>query len=268
VLMMECLTKLGYVLAREGRYAEAEAMLRDVVMMRVTILGHPHDSTAASESAYGFVLGQLGKTQEAETVGKQAMVDRVAHVGAKAFHYGTDEGLLAYTYASEGKYSLAEPLIEDQIGLCRSHYGVESLALARALADLGSVQTAAKQFDAASATLQTALAMEQKLNDDASPYAAADHTAIGNLLMAEGKLPEAEASLRRAVEISETPIGQAAKPVEAEALESLGAVLLREGRTREAEPLLAQAAGLWQEMLPVSSRQVRQAESLLSRSRH
>ncbi|HZL27820.1 MAG TPA: serine/threonine-protein kinase [Acidobacteriaceae bacterium] len=266
VLMMECMSKLGWVLAREGRYAEAEKMQRDVVMMRIKILGHPHDSTAAVESTYGFILGKLGKMQEAETVGKQAMVDRAAHVGTKAFHYGTDEGLLAQTYAEEGKYSLAEPLIEDQIALCKMHYGFESLALARSLNDLGRMQTAAGQLDAASATLQTALAMEQKLNGDASPYAAVDHTAIGNLLMAENKLPEAEVSLRRVVAIAETPIGQAARPVEAESLESLGAALLREGRKHEAEPLLAKGAGLWREMLPAGTPQVRQAESLLAQS--
>ena len=267
VLLLECETKLGFVLAREGQYAESEALLRRVVAERIQILGHAHDSTAASESALGFVLGKVGEIVEAESVGKQAMLDRAAHVGTSAMHYGTDEGLLASTYMEEGKYAPAEPLLRDQIALCRRHYGEQSLALARAMTELGRLQAAQKKYAAATTTLQDAMGMELRLNGDASPYAAADHAAVGELLMGEGRLGEAEASLRRAVAISETELGQAAKPIAGESLEALGAVLEREGRKQDAVPLLTEAVRLERSSLRAGTPRLARTEFLLAEAR-
>jgi len=240
---MEAATRLGFLLGLEGRYAEAEPLLRETTALRLKVLGFAHDSTGASEAATGFVLGKVRKVQEAEKLGRDGLRSREEAKGATSRNYGVDAGLLALTYLDEGKPELAEPLMEQDVALCRMHLGSESFLLARAMADLGRVQLARGKLDAASQTLQAALTMEVKLNGDTSPFAAADHEALGELFAAEGKLPEAEASLRHALEIFRTTAKED-RPDEAETLGVLGSVLKREGRGGDAKPLLAEGAAM------------------------
>jgi len=111
------------------------------------------------------------------------------------------------------------------------------------MADLGRVQFARKKLDAAANNLQAALAMEVKLNGDNSPFAAADHEALGSLYAAQDRLPEAEASLRRAVAIYRTTAKED-RPDTANALLALARILKREGHGVEARTLLAEAAAM------------------------
>lgn len=240
---METATRLGFLLAREGRYAEAAPLLRETMDLRLKILGFAHDSTGASEAAAGFVLGKMGDVTEAEKFGRDGLHSREEANGAGSRNYGVDEGLLALTYLDEGKPDLAEPLMEQDVTLCRMHLGSESFLLARAMADLGRVQFARKKLDAAANNLQAALAMEIKLNGDNSPFAAADHEALGRLYAAQDRLPEAEASLRRAVAIYRTTAKED-RPDTANALLALARILKREGHGVEARTLLAEAAAM------------------------
>jgi serine/threonine-protein kinase len=238
---MEAATRLGFLLGLEGRYQEAEPLLRETTALRLKILGFAHDSTGASEAATGYVLGKMGKVQEAEKMGQDGLRSREQARGASSRNYGVDEGLLAVTYLDEGKPQRAEPLLEQDVELCRLHLGAESFLLARAMSDLGRVQLAERKLGGASENLHAALAMEIRLNGDTSPFAAADHEALGTLLAAQGNLPEAEASLRQALGIYRTT-AKMDRPDMADTLRELGRVLQREGRGGEAGPLLAESA--------------------------
>jgi len=240
---MESASRLGFLLGLEGRYAEADPLLREVVSQRLKILGFAHDSTGASEAALGFVLGKMHQTQKAEQLGRDGLRSREAVQGGNSRNYGVDEGLLAVTYMDEGKFEQARLLLEHDVMLCRMHLGDRSLYLARELNLLGHLQLATQQADTAAQTLETALSMEQQTNGDESLYAAADHLELGRAQIAQGKLPEAEASLRRAVVLYRTT-AQDDRPNEILALKALASLLSRKGSSKEVQALQAEAAAL------------------------
>jgi len=240
---MEAATRLGFLLGMEGRYAEAEPMLRETLSLRLKVLGFAHDSTGASEAALGFVLGKMHKTEEAEQLGRDSLRSREQVGGGASRNYGVDEGLLATTYLDEGKYEPAAPLLEHDVALCRRHLGDESFFLARELNLLGKLELARRQFDLAADTLQTALAMEQKTNGDESLFAAADHLELGRAQVAQGKLTDAEENLQRAVARYRTT-AQADRPNAIVALRTLGSLLSRKSSSKEAQSLATEAAAI------------------------
>lgn len=240
---LESASRLGFLLGLEGRYAEAEPMLREVVSQRLRILGFAHDSTGASEAALGFVLGKMHKTDEAERLGRSSLRSREQVGGGTSRNYGVDEGLLSLTYLDEGKIELAAPLAEHDVMLCRKHLGDESFFLARELNLLGRMQLAQRQVDAAVQTLETALSVEQRTNGDESLYVAADHLELGRAQMTQGKLPEAEANLRRAVVLYRST-AQADRPNAILALVTLQSLLSRNGNSKEARALQAEATAI------------------------
>jgi hypothetical protein len=240
---MEAATRLGFLLAMEGRYGEAEPLLRQAVAQRLKILGFAHDSTGASEAALGFVLGKMHRTEEAERLGRDSLRSREQVGGGASRNYGVDEGLLATTYLDQGKYEPAAPLLEHDVTLCRMRLGDENLFLARELNLLGKLQLARRQLDAAEHTLQTALAMEQKTNSDESLFAAEDHLELGRAQMTQGKLTDAELNLRRAVVLYRTT-AQADRPNAMVALRTLGSLLSRKGSSKEAQSLATEATAI------------------------
>jgi Flp pilus assembly protein TadD len=85
--------------------------------------------------------------------------------------------------------------------------------------------------------------MEQRTNGGASPFAAEDLLQLGLLQEAQGKLGDAESSLRRAVVLFRST-ARADRPNAMTALKSLASLLSREGRGKEAQALLAEAAAV------------------------
>jgi tetratricopeptide (TPR) repeat protein len=58
-------SQLGLVLARQGKYAEAEAMHRRALQGREKVLGPEHPDTLTSMQNLAFTLKQLGKFSDA-----------------------------------------------------------------------------------------------------------------------------------------------------------------------------------------------------------
>ncbi len=254
---LELATRLGFLLGLEGRYVEAVPMLRETVALRLKILGFAHDSTGATEAILGATLGRMGRFAEAEKWGRDALRSREAAQGRNSRNYGVDEGMLAETYLNEGKPDLAQPLIEDDIRLCGSHLPGDSFFMARALAILGRLQLARGQVTTAAETLRQALASEQKFVGDTSPFAALDHRLLGQALAAEGNFHEAEAQLRRAVELYRTTAALD-RPEAAKGLLALAGTLDQHGNSEEARRLRAEAAGLQRKLTAEIALAVRQ----------
>jgi len=254
---LEMATRLGFLLGQEGRYAEAVPMLRETVALRLKILGFAHDSTGATEAILGATLGRMGQYREAEKWGLDALHSRQAAMGGTSRNYGVDEGMLAGTYLNEGKLELAEPLIEDDIRLCASHLPGESFFMARALTLRARLQLGRGQSTAAAETLRQALATEQKLVGDTTPFAALDHSLLGQALAAQGDLTEAEVQLRRAVELYGTTAAGDRQGA-ADSLLALAKLLERRGAPAEAGQARVKAAGLKRELTAEIAMAVRQ----------
>jgi tetratricopeptide (TPR) repeat protein len=238
-------TRLGYALGREGKYAEAETLLRRMLALREKVNGRESDATSPVQAYLGFVLGREGKRVEAESLLKQAVETQKARIGA-GMNYAAFEQLLAEIYENEGRYAEAEPLLRDRVAICITNLGQKSLALARTLTALGRVQTERGELVEARKTLESAVEMEREENGDGTVYAAANLLALGKLSRAEKNLPAAEEALRQSLFIYRQTSN---RPGMAEALNALASLIRLEGRDTESDQLAVEAAGLRRAML-------------------
>ena len=220
-------TRLGYALGREGKYVEAETLLRRMLELHEKVNGQKSDATSPVQAYLGFVLGREGKRVEAESLLKQAVETQKARIGAR-MNYAAFEQLLAELYEDEGRYAEAEPLLQDRAAICIASLGPKSLALARTLTALGRVQTERGELADARKTIESATKMESEKNGDGTIYAAANLLALGNLSRAERNLPRAEEALRQSLSVYRQTGN---RPGIAAALDALASLLRSEGRS-------------------------------------
>jgi len=231
--------KLAHDLVLQGRYAEAEAILRESLPLQMKLDGHKHSFTGNTEARLGQVLAERGDLVNAEKMEQDALRVHTASLGPESMYVGVDDGALARVMVLQRRYAEAEPLMVHRVAICRKSFGDESVWLARALLDLGTLQLGMGRLEEADSTLSGALAMELKKNGGETPYAAQDHLAMGRLRLAEGNLPAAKTELERSLAIDENvkvdPVNLAAT------LQSMGELEQREGHTQEASSLLQRA---------------------------
>ena len=236
---------LGYALAREGKYAEAEPLLRQMLQLREKVNGPESVQTSFPQAYLGVVLGRLGKYAEAEALLRQALKTQMEQTG-KGMNYAAFEQMLAEVYEAEGRYGEAEPLLKDRAAICIASIGPTNLALARTLTALGRIQTERGELTEARKTLDSSTAMEDELNDEGTVYAAANLLALGNLSRAEKNLPVAEEELRQSLAVYRQTGNE---PGIADALDALASLLRTEDHGTESNALATEATGLQRAML-------------------
>jgi tetratricopeptide (TPR) repeat protein len=77
-------SRLGEVLAQQGRFEEAEAPQRGALRMRIAVLGEPHPDVQLSRQNLGRMLQNTGRMAEADTLFGQALLARRATLGAQS----------------------------------------------------------------------------------------------------------------------------------------------------------------------------------------
>lgn len=192
-------TRLGEVLALEGRYQEAQPLLRKALLTRLKVLGFVHDSTGSTEARLGYVLAQTGHFKEAEEMGRNALRSREAHNGREYRNYGIDAAMLGETYLKERKFKEAEEMFAINLRLCKSHLGEDNFFYARALNQMGQLQLAEGNTDEAGGDLERAYQLELRLGAPHSPYLAEDLFDLGRWAAARRDLPAARHYFQQAI---------------------------------------------------------------------
>jgi tetratricopeptide (TPR) repeat protein len=104
------MSNLAQVLNREGKYEEAEAMLRQTLAIGEKVLGREHPDTLASMNNLALVLDSQGKYEEAEAMHRQTLA-----IGEKVLGHEHPSTLmsmsnLAGVLGSQGMYEEAEAM--------------------------------------------------------------------------------------------------------------------------------------------------------------
>ncbi|KAL3438366.1 putative kinesin light chain [Aspergillus tetrazonus] len=105
------LTKIGRCLESDGRYAEAQRLLLNVLRIRERARGPEHPDSLASISNLGSVLTRHGKYEEAEAMHRQALQGYRKVLGSEHPNTLTSMHHLAFTLKRLGKLSEALTLI-------------------------------------------------------------------------------------------------------------------------------------------------------------
>jgi tetratricopeptide (TPR) repeat protein len=100
---------LAYNLHLQGRYKEAEPLLRQALAVREEVLGPRHPDTARSYNRMADNLEAQGRAREAEPLYRQALTTREEVLGPRHPDTARSYNNLAYNLLTQGKAQEAEP---------------------------------------------------------------------------------------------------------------------------------------------------------------
>jgi serine/threonine-protein kinase len=248
-----------------GYYAQARAMMEQVIAAQRKKLGDQHPAVAGSEINLGYLLVDSGDADAAERVLGESVAIFEKKYGRE--YQGTRMALrtLAAAHVQQGKLDLAEKELnevraqEDKLDL-RAQEGDETDIN---LGDLKRLQGDAK---AAIELDREALAISIKRNGDNSRYAADAHQHLAMALRDSGDDAGAEREFRAALVSRASYLPNADDPGGATTRYDLAMLLLkRNGTSDEGIRLLTEAADLREKFLGPDDAETRQAREALAR---
>src|SRR6185369_17292211 len=109
------LHELASVLSRQGKYGEAEDLLRQALTLFEKALGRTHPSYGTTLHELASVLSRQGKYGEAEDLLRQALALFEESLGVAHPSYGASLHELAGVLSRQGKYGEAEDLLRQAL---------------------------------------------------------------------------------------------------------------------------------------------------------
>jgi tetratricopeptide (TPR) repeat protein len=110
---------LSWTLYEEGKYAESEKLLREILEVQRRVLGPEDPQTLQSMSDLGWTLGEEGHYDEAERMERKALDIRRRVLGPEHPDTQTSMNNLAGIFEWEGHYAEADKLFRELIDLDR-----------------------------------------------------------------------------------------------------------------------------------------------------
>ena len=225
--------------ASEGRYAQAEPLVAQVVTTQRRVLGAEHPDTLHSMYDLANLYRGEGKYQQAE-----ALLGEVLQVSRRIFGLEDARTLdcmdrLAELYQREGKYMQAETLSRRVLEIRRRVMGPEHPDTTVSMSDLGNVYLRQGKFAQAESLYSETLEIRRRVMGSEHPFTMA---AMNNLALAysqQGKYEQAEALDQKALEIRRRVLGSEA-PETLMSMENLACDYSSQGKYLQAETLFAE----------------------------
>ncbi|WNG62384.1 tetratricopeptide repeat protein [Archangium gephyra] len=237
------LHELGLVLERQGKYAEAEALLRQSLSIKKQALGTHHPDYGSSLHEFARVLDSQGKYAEAEALLRQSLSIDEQALGTHHLDYGTSLHELARVLESQGKYAEAEPLLRQALSIYKQALGTHHPHYGTSLQVLATVLERQGKYAEAEPLLRQSLSIDgQALGTHHPNYGTSLHE-LAKVLERQGKYAEAEPLLRQSLSIYKQALGTH-HPHYGTSLHVLARVLERQGKYAEAEALLRQSLSI------------------------
>jgi len=168
---------------------------------------------ATARQVAGFMVDLFEAPDPTRARGESVTAKEILERGVARIDGGLDDqprtrAMLLQTmgrvYRVMGLYDEASPLLE---GAVEIREGVESLELAAALNELGTIRLWQGELEQSEELARRAVAMREKLLGADHPDVATSLNALGNALQNSGQLEEAETAHRRALSIRERTLG-------------------------------------------------------------
>jgi tetratricopeptide (TPR) repeat protein len=242
------LSEQGQLQQRQGKYPEAEALLRRSLALVEKALGTDHPSYGSSLHALAGVVSKQGRYPEAEALLRRSLAIDEKALGTDHPSYGSSLHALAGVVSKQGKYPEAEALLRRSLAIDEKALGTDHPSYGSSLHALAGVVSQQGKYPEAEALLRRSLALVEKaLGTDHPSYGSSLH-ALAGVLESQGKYPEAEALLRRSLAIDEKALGTD-HPSYGSSLHALAGVVSQQGKYPEAEALLRRSLALYEKAL-------------------
>jgi tetratricopeptide (TPR) repeat protein len=229
----EVLYHLAWNLASQGRYVEAEPLLRERVELAEKTYGPSHPLMGAALQGLAMMLRRQGRWAEAEALLRRALD---IHEVIPRSESGLSAALthdLAQVVADQGRYPEAEAMFVRALGVRQELAGPDDPSCGETMGALAGVLAAQGKLVSAEELLRQALSLSERAFGATHPATAAAERDLADVLRAEGRFDEAEALLRDALRVQERRLGAAHRALCA-TLGSLADLLRATGRRPEA----------------------------------
>ena len=221
----------------QGKYKEAEPLIRRALEIRQRVWGANHPDVANSYNNLASNLQAQGTYAEAEPLLRKSLMICRQALGEHHPHTATCYTNLALNLNAQGKYTEAEPLIRRALEICRRAFGEDSSDTAETYGHLASNLEDQGKGAEADEMARKALQIQQRtLGEDHSRTATA-YDNLGWHLYMQGEYQAAESQSRRALEIFRRALGENHHQT-AICYNNLALILDAQGKYTEAEPLL------------------------------
>ena len=230
-------------LYEQGKYAEAEPLLKRLLSIAEKALGPEHPTVATALDNLAEPYRAQGRYTEAEPLYKRSLSIREKALGPDHLDVATSLNNLAMLYQFQGRYAEAEPLYKRSLSIREKALGPDHPDVATSLNNLALLYQFQGRYGEAEPLLKRALSILEKAQGPDHPAVATALNNLATLYQFQGRYGEAEPLLKRALNILEKAQGPD-HPHVATALNNLATLYQFQGRHGEAEPLLKRALSI------------------------
>lgn len=197
----QALDDLGTVLYHEGQFIDAEFCWEKTLGIQEEILGDSDPILCTTLDSLVTIASKLGHFDEAETICRRSLALSESNFGLD--HPKTAERVsnLAALWNTRGDYHAAIPLMQRVVTIMEQGYGEEDIRTAQAIRNLGGCLNNAGKLVAAELAHRRALEIYEPLLDKHTQVADT-YSALAGTLARQGRVSEAEAYYRNALQIN------------------------------------------------------------------
>ena len=228
------LARLRY---EQGRYTDAETLLRESLSAHEALRGRENFDTARVMNDLGAVLRAQGRLEEAEELHRRALSIRTQENGAESLLVAESLNNLAGVLAERGDLTGAVESARRALEIRRKLYPPKHPLVYQSVSNLGVMVGRSGEYAGAEALLREALDLERQVLDEDHPDIARTLSSLGAMVLFQSRPAEAEPMFREALRIREAVMPEGTQPV-AIARVNLGRCLRAMGNDAEAADML------------------------------
>jgi tetratricopeptide (TPR) repeat protein len=204
----ELLSNVGWCFKINGKYAEAEQMLRQTLMLKEKVLGEEHPSTLDSMNNLAIALDSQGKYEEAEQMHRQTLMLTKKVLDEK--HPSTLDSMnnLAIVLHSQGKYEEAEQMHRQTLMLTKKVLGKEHPHTLDSMNNLAELLDSQGKYEEAEQMHRQTLKLRKKVLGKEHPDTLVSMNNLAEVLDSQGKYEEAEQMHRQTLELRKKMLGK------------------------------------------------------------
>ena len=244
----ELLSNVGWCFKVNGKYAEAEQMLRQTLMLKEKVLDKEHPSTLGSMNNLAIVLGIQGKYEEAEQMHRQTLMLMKKMLGEK--HPSTLDSMnnLAIVLRSQGKYEEAEQMHRQTLELKKKVLGKEHPDTLDSMNNLAIVLDSQGKYEEAEQMHRQTLTLRKKVLGKEHLNTLMSMRNLAAVLHSQEKYEETKQMHRQTLELRKKMLGKE-HPDTLVSMNNIAVVLHNQEKYEEAEQMHRQTLELRKKML-------------------
>ncbi|WP_165423705.1 FxSxx-COOH system tetratricopeptide repeat protein [Ktedonosporobacter rubrisoli] len=236
----ELLYKAGTYLVDRSRYAEAQHLLEEAVMLGERQEGISYQAMLSRLTKLATVYRCQGRYSQAEPLLRRVKTLAEAHLGSEHLQTAEIMADLADVYWNQGKYQLVEELQQRVLAIREQHLGATH---AQTLNDLAILSHVLGRYKQAEAQFQRALAIQAQQGEADLLQTANILSNLALLYRDLGEPQQAEALMLQALSIRESRLGPR-DPDLAQSCNNLASVCYELGKPEQAEALYQRALAI------------------------